>query len=140
MTPRAIDQIDIGFSARFRKTVSDEDIRKFAEVSGDFNPLHLDQAYAARTFFKERIAHGILVAGLVSAALTKLPGMVVYLSQNMRFLRPVKIGDDIEARVEVTGKVVERSELALKTTCWNQRGEQVLDGEARVKLFDLRPS
>lgn len=138
MEARAIDKVDIGFTASFAKTVTEEDIRKFSEVSGDFNPLHRDPDYAGRTPFGERIAHGILVLGLVSAALTRLPGVVVYLSQNTRFLRPVKIGDTVEASVQVTDKLKEKSELALKTVCRNQRGEQVVDGEARVKLFDLR--
>jgi len=92
MTGKAITQVEVGFSASFTRTVTEEDIRKFAEVSSDFNPLHHDQEYARRTIFGERIAHGILVLGPVSTALTRLPGVVVYLSQNARFLRPVRLG------------------------------------------------
>ena len=138
MDQKAITQVEVGFSRRFSKTITDEDIRKFSEVTGDFNPIHLDQEYASKTIFKERIAHGILIVGLVSAALAKLPGVVVYLSQSAKFIRPVRIGDTIEALVEVIDKHPEKSEVLLKTTCRNQRGEPVLDGEARVKLFDLK--
>lgn len=138
MDQKAITQIDVGFSTSFRKTITDEDIRKFSEATGDFNQLHLNPEYASKTIFKERIAHGILIVGLVSAALTRLPGVVVYLSQSVNFTRPVKIGDTIEAIAEVIDKVQEKSEILLKTTCRNQRGEQVLDGEARIKLFDLK--
>lgn len=137
MKQRAISQVGAGLTSRFSKTITDEDIRKFSEATGDLNPLHLDKDYASRTVFGDRIAHGILTVGLVSAALSKLPGVVVYLSQNIRFMKPVKIGDTIEAVVEVIEVTPEKSQLRLKTTCSNQRGEQVLDGEAQVKLFDL---
>ncbi len=138
MTEKAITQVEVGFKANFSKMITDEDVRKFAEASGDFNPLHLNEEHASRTIFGERIAHGILVLGLVSAALTKLPGVVVYLQQNVKFVRPVKMGDVIEAVVEVVEKTAEKSELRLRTICRNQRGEQILDGEARVKLLDLK--
>lgn len=138
VTRRAIDQVEIGFHTCFGKTITEDMILKFAELSGDCSPLHLDESIAKRTIFGERIAHGILMLGPVSAALAQLPGIVVYLSQNVRFLRPVKIGDTIEAHVEVTDKTPEKSEAGLKTYCHNQRGEVVLTGEARVKLLDLR--
>lgn len=138
MRERAIDRVDVGLKISFSKTITDQDIRKFADASGDLNPLHLDDDYAGKTIFGERIAHGILIVGLISAALTRLPGVVVYLSQSVKFIRPVKIGNTIEALVEVTEKTAEKSEVRLKTTCRNQRCEQVLDGEAQVKLLDLR--
>ena len=106
-------------------------------MSGDFNPLHLDEEYAKRTIFGHRIAHGILTLGLISAALTKLPGVVIYISQSVKFTRPVNIGDVIEAFVEVVEKSEGRGEAKLRTYARNQNGEQVLDGEPKVKLLDL---
>ena len=137
---KAIDQVDIGYSTNVTKTVTEADIQKFAEVTGDFNPLHLNEELAKQTIFGGRIAHGILAVGFVSAALARLPGTVVYLQQSVRFTRPVKIGDTIEARVEVTGKTPEKSEVDLKASCRNQRGEIVLTGESKVKLLDVRTS
>lgn len=138
MSTRAIEQVNVGFKESVTKTITAEDIRKFAEVSTDFNPLHLDDEYAGKTIFGERIAHGILAVGLISAALAKLPGTVVYLSQEARFTRPVKIGDVVEAIAEVEEVNIERSQVRLKTYCVNQNGDEVVDGEARVKLFDLK--
>ncbi len=138
MSQKAIDQVQVGFKASFSKTITEEDVRKFAEVSGDFNPLHLDAEYAKKTVFGDRIAHGILTLGLVSTSLTRLPGTVVYVSQNARFLKPVRLGDTIEAIAEIMSKTIEKNEVSLHTSCRNQRGEQVLDGEARVRLFDLK--
>ncbi len=139
-TRRAIESVDVGHSVSVFREITEADIQKFAEVSGDFNPLHLDEEYARRTIFGGRIAHGILALGLISAALAKLPGVVVYLSQSVKFTRPVRIGDTIEAVVEVVDKVAEKSGVRLRTFCRNQRGESVLEGEARVKLLDLKKS
>jgi 3-hydroxybutyryl-CoA dehydratase len=136
---KAIARVEVGCVAIYRKQITDDDVFRFAEASGDFNPVHMDGDYACRTVFGDRIAHGILTLGIVSAALAKLPGVVVYISQSVRFLHPVKIGDTIEAAVYVTDKHLEKSEVGLRTTCRNQNGDLVLDGEARVKLFDLRP-
>ena len=92
----------IGDSAQLSKTVKDEDIRIFAEVTGDKNPLHLDDEFASKTIFKRRIAHGFLTAGLISAVIgSKLPGNgTIYLSQTLNFLAPVYVGDEITAKVE----------------------------------------
>lgn len=116
MGEKAIEQVDIGLKISFVKTITDQDIRKFADVSGDFHPLHLDDEYASRTIFGERVAHGILTVGLISAALARLPGVVVYLTQSAKFIRPVKIGDTIEALAEVMEKTAEKSEVRLRTT------------------------
>jgi len=136
-THKAIGQVEVGFRSSFSKAITEEDIRRFAEVSGDLNPLHLDEGYAKRTIFGQRIAHGIMTLGLVSAALSKLPGYVIYTSQSVEFTRPVNIGDVVEAVVEVVEKSADRSEVKLRTYARNQRGEQILDGEAKVRLFDL---
>ena len=124
----------IGDSAQLSKTVKDEDIRIFAEVTGDKNPLHLDDEFASKTIFKRRIAHGILTAGLISAVIgSKLPGNgTIYLSQTLNFLAPVYIGDEITAKVEVLQFSKGRKRLRLKTQVINQNGTVVVDGEALV--------
>lgn len=121
-----------GQTATWTKTITEADVAAFAGISGDFNPLHVDREYAARSRFGERIAHGILTAGLISAVLgMRLPGPGgIYLSQRLAFLKPVRFGDTITAQAEVLRWEAERRVLTLRTTCTNQRGELVLDGEA----------
>lgn len=129
--------VRVGDTAEFTKTVTSDDVVAFANVTGDTNPLHLDEAYAAKTRFGRRIAHGMLSAGFISAALgTKLAphACVVYLSQSLRFQRPVYIGDTVTARVEVTKVDATRRFVTLTTTCANQNGEELLTGEALVLL------
>ena len=124
--------IKIGDSASLSKTFSDADVRQFAEISGDKNPVHLDDGYAAQTQFKKRLVHGMLTAGLISAVLgTELPGEgSIYLSQRMNFRAPVFIGDTITARVAVV-KINERKPLiTLETVCSNQDDVVVIEGEA----------
>ena len=123
----------IGDFAEMSKVISEEDIFLFAGITGDRNPVHISREFAAQTRFGERIAHGILVAGLVSAVIgMKLPGPgCIYVSQTLNFLRPVKIGDEITARAEVAD-VVSGKRLRLRTQCFNQRKELVLDGEAVI--------
>ena len=127
----------VGDVATYERTVMAEDIQKFAEVSGDTNPLHRDPEYAKKTRFGECIAHGMLSAGYISAVIgTKLAphACAVYLSQSIRFLRPVKIGDAIKAVVEVKELDPEKSTLTLQTECYNQDGEAVVKGEAVILL------
>jgi 3-hydroxybutyryl-CoA dehydratase len=129
--------VKIGDTAEITKTVSDKDIAAFAEATGDNQPLHLDDAYAAKTRFKKRLAHGMLSAGFISAALgTKLApnATVIYLSQSMRFLRPVFPGDAVTAKIEVTAIDPEKRFVTCKTECVNQDGQSVLSGEAQVLL------
>lgn len=129
-----IDRLGVGDAAEFSKTVSESDIYLYAGVTGDFNPAHIDAIYAAGTFFKKRIAHGMLTAGFISAVIgTRLPGTgTIYLKQELRFLAPVYVGDTITARVEVTAIHPDKNKATLKTTCSNQEGTVVLDGEAIV--------
>jgi 3-hydroxybutyryl-CoA dehydratase len=124
----------VGDSAQLSKTVKDEDIRIFAEVTGDKNPLHLDDEFASKTIFKRRIAHGILTAALISSVIgNRLPGNgTIYLSQTLNFLAPVYIGDEITAKVEVLQVLKEGKRLRLKTQVINQNGTVVVDGEALV--------
>ncbi len=124
--------VKIGDSASLTKRFTDEDVRKFAAISGDKNPVHLDEEYAARTQFKKRIVHGMLTAGLISAVLgTKLPGEgSIYLGQTINFRAPVYLDDAITATVTVI-KVHERKPIVtLETVCKNQDDVIVLDGEA----------
>ncbi len=130
------DALALGQSAEFTKTITETDVVLYAGITGDFNPAHVDAVAAASGQFGERIAHGMLSAGLISATLAmKLPGPgAIYLSQQLRFTRPVKIGDTITARVEIVELVAERRHVRLATTCRNQQGKTVLDGEAVVLM------
>jgi 3-hydroxybutyryl-CoA dehydratase len=134
MIGKTIDRLTVGDAAEFSKTVSESDIYLYAGVTGDFNPAHIDAVYAAGTFFKKRIAHGMLTAGFISAVIgTRLPGTgTIYLKQELRFLAPVYVGDTITARVEVTVIHPDKKRVTLKTTCFNQEGTVILDGEAIV--------
>lgn len=126
--------LEIGARASRTKTFTDEDVRGFAQISGDSNPIHLDDAYAATTQFERRIAHGILTASLISATIANdLPGDgTIYLSQNLQFKAPVYIGDTITATVTITDIRERRNIVTLETTCVNQEGTVVLTGEAVV--------
>ena len=126
--------LQLGNTATLSKTITDEDIRTFAALTGDHNPIHLDDDYAATTRFGRRIAHGMLSASLISAVLAnKLPGRgSVYLSQSLQFRAPVYPGDTVTARVTVTKIREDKPIDTLETICTNQRDEQLLTGEAVV--------
>jgi 3-hydroxybutyryl-CoA dehydratase len=134
MIGKTFDQLKVGDSDRFSKTITDADVYLFAGVTGDLNPAHIDETYAKGTFFKTRIAHGMLSAGFVSAVIgMRLPGPgTVYMRQTLDFLAPVRIGDTVTATVEVVEKMEDKKRVRLKTTCVNQDGTTVLDGEALV--------
>jgi len=127
------EDLTVGQAAEMSRVVGAADIEAFAEVSGDNNPVHLDEAYAKTTTFGERIAHGMLSAAYISAILgTKLPGPgCIYLSQSLRFRRPVKIGDLVLARVTVKTLDASRGHVTLETVC-EVNGKTVIDGEALV--------
>ncbi len=129
-----IDQLEIGQEDSFSKTVAESDVYLFAGVSGDFNPAHINQAYAEQTAFKTRIAHGILSASFISTVIgCQLPGPgTIYISQTLNFLEPVRIGDTITATAEVVEILTEKKRVRLKTVCTNQDGTEVLTGEALV--------
>jgi len=131
--------IKMGQSAEVVHTVTEDDIQIFGNLSGDYNPLHFDEDWAKTTMFGGRIAHGILTASFVSTAIgMKLPGPgTIYMSQSMRFLGPVRIGDTITARVEVIMLNDEKERITLKTTCINQDSKIVMDGEALVTLMKM---
>lgn len=128
------EKLEIGMYDSLGKTVTRSDVVIFAGTSLDVNPLHLNEEYAKTTMFKGRIAHGMIGAGLISAVLgTKLPGQgTIYLSQNLKFIAPVKIGDTITAKVEIIELTDAKKMVKLRTTCVNQDGVLVIDGEAKV--------
>lgn len=140
-TERSVDHwedLGVGDHVRFSKEITDEDVVTFAGVSGDTNRLHLDDEFAAETRFGSRIAHGTLVSGLISAALARLPGLTIYLSQDLEFLKPVDIGDRLSAVVEVA-EDVGHGRYRLTTVVEDETGDPVVDGEA-VVVVDEPPA
>lgn len=134
MLGKTIDELHIGQTAQFSKTVSETDVYLFAGITGDFNPAHVNQAYAEKTTFKTRIAHGMLSAGFISNVLgNTLPGPgTIYIQQVLNFRAPVSIGDTITASAEVIEINHEKKRVRLKTICTNQDDTVVLEGEATV--------
>ncbi len=125
----------IGLRASRSRTITEEDIDLFAHVSTDKNPIHIDERYAALTHFGGRVAHGIMVASMISAVLgNDLPGHgSIYLGQTLKFLAPVRIGDTITVTVEVISLREDKHIVTLRTDCTNQEGTLVLTGEATIK-------
>jgi 3-hydroxybutyryl-CoA dehydratase len=134
MRGKTIHEMRIGDQAQFTKTISESDVYLYAGVTGDLNPAHIDEEYAKGTFFKTRIAHGMLTAGLISTVLgTLLPGPgTIYLRQEVSFLAPVRIGETVTARATVIEKNEEKNRVKLETVCLNQEGTKVVDGVALV--------
>ncbi len=134
MEAKSIDELNIGDTAQIKKIITEESIYNFAMATGDFNPIHLDHSYAEKTIFKGRIAHGILSVGIISAVIGNiLPGNgTIYLSQEVKFIAPVRIGDEITVKVEVIEIIPEKNRVKLKTICLNQDGKMVIDGVAWV--------
>jgi 3-hydroxybutyryl-CoA dehydratase len=134
MIGKTIDELKVGDTAEFTKTVSEADIYLYAGVTGDVNPAHIDEVHASSTFFKTRIAHGMLLGGFISTVLgNRLPGYgTIYMKQQLEFLAPVRIGDTVTARAEVVEVMKEENSVKLRTTCVNQEGKMVVDGEALV--------
>lgn len=124
----------VGDTASITKTITDDDIRRFADASGDHNPLHLDEEFAKTTRFGRRIAHGMLSASLISAVIAgELPGEgSIYLGQTLQFVAPVFPGDTVSARVTVVSMREDKPIMRLETVCTNQHGEVVVKGEATV--------
>jgi acyl dehydratase/CBS domain-containing protein len=132
------EQIDVGDSVRFSKSLSAADVEAFAEASGDTNRLHLDEEFARASRFGGCIVHGALVVGVISSALARLPGMVIYLSQDVSYLGPVPIGDRVTAECTVVERVGD-DRFRLATTVETGDGETVVDGEA-VVISDAIPT
>ena len=130
---RTIEDLSVGMTAVYARTVTEADIVLFAGISGDNNPVHMNEVFAKTTVFKSRIVHGMLSASFVSTAIaSKLPGPgSIYLSQNLRFKAPVRPGDTVEARVTITDVMLDKCRVALKTVC-SVGDKVVIDGEALV--------
>ena len=131
------NQWKVGDSVQLTKTFDEAEIEKFAELTGDRNPLHMDEAFAARTRFKRRIAQGILSASLISTCIgMHLPGTgAIYLDQTLRFVKPVYVGDTVTLTATVSNIREDKPLLTLSTIWTNQHGERVIEGEAHVLLM-----
>ena len=136
MTPTALESLVVGQSVEVPTVVTAHMVELFAEATGDRNPVHLDEEFAAKTKFGGRIAHGMLTAGFVSAAIaSRLPGPgSIYMGQTLRFTRPVKLGDTVTVKLEVIEIIAEKKRVRLSTVCTNQNGETVMEGEATVMV------
>lgn len=130
---KTFETLTVGMAAEHARVVSEADVQTFAEVSGDHNPVHLDESYAQGTPFKTRIAHGMLSAAHISALIAaELPGPgAIYLSQTLNFRRPVKLGDTVTTRAEVVALDPDKARATLRTTC-SVGGKTVVDGEAVI--------
>jgi 3-hydroxybutyryl-CoA dehydratase len=139
MKELAFAEMNVGDSASLSKTVTESDILSFAGLTMDFNPVHIDAEYAKESIFGERIAHGMLSAGFISAVLgTQLPGPnSIYLGQELKFLAPVKIGDTVTAKATIVEKREDKQILKLETVVLNQKGEKVVDGNAVIKKMGM---
>ncbi|MFC1967692.1 MaoC family dehydratase [Chloroflexota bacterium] len=139
--PSILDKlgITIGWKNTHVKTVTVKDIDMFAEVSGDYNPVHVDDEYAKKTFFHGRIAHGVFALALLSAAGEKIPGMPILLSATSKYSKPVYPGDTITAVTEIVGMRKKLNIVTMKAACTNQKGETVVEGEFMVRMFEAPP-
>ncbi|XMB68043.1 MaoC family dehydratase [Mycoplasmatota bacterium zrk1] len=133
MIGKRISELSVGDFETFKKKITEKEVELFGEVSGDMNPAHFDSEYASKTIFKKRIAHGMLCASLFSTILgTKLPGYgTIYLSQEVRFLAPVYLGDELTAKV-IVKEILEKNRVKMETITTNQDGVVVIEGNALV--------
>ena len=136
MKSKTMNVINIGDVASIKRTITEADVHAFATVTGDFNPIHMDDEYARGTVFGGRISHGVLSIGLISNVIgNQLPGPgSIYMKQSCKFIKPVFLGDTITATVEVIEKDIHKNRVKLRTFCTNQNGEITLDGEALTML------
>ena len=134
------EDLALGMSASFTKTLSEADVKWFAGVTGDFNPLHVNREYAEQSIFKQPVAHGMLAAGLISAALgCKLPGPgAIYMHQELNFVAPVHFGDTVTATVTVKELIAKHGHVIMTTVC-TAGGKDVVIGEARLKVPRRQP-
>lgn len=131
-------ELNVGDKGEVKKTITEQDVQKFAEISLDSNPIHMEEEFASKTMFKGRIVHGMLTASLISAAVgTKMPGPgSVWMNQSIKWLKPVHIGDTITAVAELVEKIDEKKHVIVKTTCLNQNNEIVAEGEGKHKILN----
>lgn len=138
MKIKKVENIKVGESGSFTKTVTEGDVYNFAGISGDFNPMHINETFAKETIFKGRVAHGILGVSFISTVLgTLLPGLgSIYLSQEVKFIKPVYYNDTITATCTVTEIIEDKNRVVLDTVCTNQNDEVVISGSATMFLPD----
>lgn len=130
------DELGVGASVTFTKRITDEEVRAFARISGDTNRLHLDESFAEDTRFEGRIAHGTLLSGVISAALARLPGLTVYLSQDLEFHNPVRVGETVTGACEIV-EDLDDGRYRVDTQVHNEDGTTIIDGEAVVLIDEL---
>lgn len=130
------EHVDVGDEVRLTKTITEDDVTRFAVATSDTNALHLNEEFASRTRFGGRIVHGTLVAGLISAALASLPGITIYISQSLEFHGPVSIGETVTARCQIDDRI-DGDRYRLATRVEKDTGETVIDGSATVLIDDL---
>lgn len=135
MIGKTIDEVYVGQTESFTKTISESDVYNFAGVTGDMNPIHINQPYAEKTYFKDRIVHGMLGVSLISGVLgMKLPGPgTIFISTDIQFIAPVYIGDTLTAKVEIIDIEKDKNNIFFKAYCENQNGIVVIEGGAKVK-------
>lgn len=135
---RRYSDLRVGDRASLSKTITDADVTLFAGITGDFNPIHIDEEFAKKSLFEKRIVHGILGAGLISAVIgTDLPGInCIYLGQELKFVAPAYLGDTLTAVVEITELRDDKKIVRLKTIVKNQRDENIIEGEAVIKKHE----
>ena len=135
MIKRRFEDIQVGDKATFSKTMTESDIFAFSAITGDFNPIHVDVEFAKESIFKQRVVHGMLTAGLVDQTLTHIGGAGnVHLSQFVKFMAPVHIGDTVTVTSEVANKDAAKNRVTVKSTVTNQAGKTVLEGEALIMI------
>ena len=136
---KTIEELSIGMVETYEKIITESDVEAFANLSGDHNPVHLDENFAKKTIFKKRIAHGLMSASFFSGIFgMKLPGYgSIYVSQSLRFSKPVYIGDKVIAKVEITKIDILKSRVFFKTSC-SVEGKKVIDGEAEIYILPIQ--
>ena len=135
MIKKKFDEIQIGEKATFGKTITEADVFAFAGITGDFNPLHVNAEFAKNSLFGKRVAHGMLTASLVDQTLTHIGGLgTIHLSQTVKFLAPVFIGDTVMVVSEVLSKDSAKNRMTVKSTIANQEGKTVLEAEALIMM------
>ncbi len=135
MIKKKFEEIQMGEKASFGKTVTEADVFAFAGITGDFNPIHVNVEFAKESLFKKRVAHGMLTASLVDQTLTNLGGLgTIHLSETVKFLAPVFIGDTVTVVSEVVAKDEAKNRMTVKSTITNQDGKVVLEGEALIMM------
>jgi len=132
-------ELNVGDKGELTKVITSEDVKKFIEICGDVNPIHVDEEFVSKTPLKTKIVHGILTTSLISTVVgTKVPGPgSVWLDQNLKFLKPVRIGDRITAISEIIVKIEDRQQVIVRTTCKNQNDDVVIEGVGTHKILNL---